>query len=77
MIYTCSCGRKLIQARYADNAPIVLDAEPMDGGPVMLKGEPGDRPTAIFGIKTQEDADWYGVSLDDKRYDRHSCAGRL
>lgn len=75
MIFNCTRGGRAISARYTDNAPITLDAEPVPGGVVVLKGDLGDRPTAIFGVETQDDADWYGIALDTPRYQRHDCRG--
>lgn len=74
MFRTCvTCGANTILAHSTDGHGMVMEADPSTDGATVLKGDPADEPTAIFGIETEKDAEWFGVPFESDRYDRHEC----
>ncbi len=74
MIRDCvTCGQPTILGRYVDGHLIVLDQEPAASGEVVLWGDLNDQPTALYGVETEDDARFWGVTLDGGRYDVHQC----
>jgi hypothetical protein len=68
-----ACGRPTIVARYVDNHPVVMEAEPVTDGQAVLKGDLSDQPVALFGIEDEHDASFWNVPFESDRYDRHEC----
>lgn len=72
MYRTCiSCGEPTIVASMIDGAIAVMEAESATDGAAPLKGDLGDRPTVIFGIESEEDAEFWGLPFESDRYNRH------
>jgi len=76
MFRSCiTCDQPTIVGRYVDNYPIVMDATPCTDGEAILKGDRANKPTVIFGIESDADADYWGVPVpfDADRYNKHQC----